>query len=48
MKFYLYPGINLENQTMPSKLAYSVDPLATVSTIQVTVLLYIYYLSQSH
>lgn len=47
MKFYLYPGINLENQAMPPKLAYSVDPLAAVSTIQVSVL-YIFYLSQSH
>ena len=47
MQFYLYPGINLENRTMPPKLAYSVDPLAAVSTIQVTVL-YVYYLSQSH
>ena len=38
MKFYLYTVINLENQAMPPKLAYSVDPLAAVSTIQVTML----------
>lgn len=31
MKFYLYPGINLENQAMPPKQAHSVDPLAAVS-----------------
>lgn len=36
MKFYLYPGINLENQAMLPKLAGLVDPLAAaVSTIQV-------------
>ena len=32
MKFYLYPGINLENHAMPPpKLANSVDPLAAAS-----------------
>lgn len=37
MKFYLYPGINLDNQAMPPKQAHSVDPLAAaVSTTQVT------------
>ena len=37
MKFYLYPGINLENHAMPPKLANSVDPIAAaVSTIQMT------------
>lgn len=36
MKFYLYPGINLENQAMLSKLTYSVDPLLTVSTMSET------------
>lgn len=48
MKFYLYPGINLENQAMPPKLADSVDHLAAaVSTLQVTTT-YIFYLPESH
>lgn len=33
MTVYLYPGINLENQAVRPKLAYSVGPRAAVSTI---------------
>lgn len=32
MKFYLYPGINLDNRAVPPKPARSVDPGAAVST----------------